>query len=366
MVNKSIGGEDFLFSLKTDFVTGRDPDVFGLWPGSDINNLIELGKVQALNDVLEYDERWKVSFGENGWDLVTVDDKIYGIPFEIIYEGLFINRDIFDALNLGIPSTFEELKIVVAIIRENGYVPIAYNATPEGSFIYQNMVLSLGGGKEDVENPFDDKGTIKPAFIKGMYYMRELYELGGAFPEDAFSMTDYERNQLFINKEAAMIVQGSWFIGEDAIPVDSDDVVIIPFPHFEDSKAGGDKAITYGLGNGVFHMSTAAWNNQSKRSVSVELLKMVTSQEAALKLVNENGALINVKLPEFKIDAPRMFYEGRNLVETATDLIGPVDSYIDRTSWEDIIIDRFPEMLLGQASPESIYYRVESQNNKEK
>jgi raffinose/stachyose/melibiose transport system substrate-binding protein len=33
--NESIWGDDFLPSIKTKFATGNDPDVFGLWPGSD-------------------------------------------------------------------------------------------------------------------------------------------------------------------------------------------------------------------------------------------------------------------------------------------------------------------------------------------
>lgn len=358
LVNKSIEGEDFLISLKTDFITGKDPDVFGLWPGSDIDLLIEKGQVQPLNQVLEYDIRWKTSFGDNGWDLVTIDDQIYGIPFEVIYEGLFVNKDIFETLNLEIPRDYEALKEAIPVIRDGGYIPIAYNATPEGSFIYQNMVISLGG-KEDVENPFDEDGRIKPCFIDAMYYMRELYELG-AFPENAFGLTDYDRNQLFINKEAAMIVQGSWFIGEDSVPADSEDVAVIPFPHFEESKAG-ERAITYGLGNGVFHISTAAWDDVDKRSDAIGLLKAVTSDEAALALINGNGAIINKKIPEFQIDAPKLYYEGRHLVESATDLVGPVDSFIDRNAWEGTIVYFFPRMLTGEISPEVIYYDVEMQ-----
>lgn len=358
VINKSIEGEDFLFSLKTDFITGKDPDVFGLWPGSDIDLLIDKGKVQPLNQVLEYDQRWQTSFGDNGWDLVTRDGQIYGIPFEIIYEGLFVNKDIFDKVNLQVPETYEELKEAVVVLRDNGYIPIAYNATPEGSFIYQNMVISLGG-KQDVENPFDDDGYINDCFVDAMYYMRELYELG-AFPTNAFGLTDYERNQLFINKEAAMIVQGSWFIGEDSVPAESDDVEVIPFPTFEESKAG-PRAITYGLGNGVFHISKTAWDDTEKRTEAIGLLKAVTSDQAALMLINQNAAIINKKIPEFQINAPRMYYEGRQLVDSATDLVGPVDSFIDRNAWEGTIVYHFPRMLNGEISPEAIFYDVEKQ-----
>lgn len=357
VVNKSTGGDDFLFSLKADFASGKDPDVFGLWPGSDIELLINRGKVQPLDALLKSDAQWQESFGELGWDLVSHDGLIYGIPYEIIYEGMFVNKEIFEALNLKIPETFEELKYAVSVIGDNGYIPIAYNATPEGSFIYQNMVISLGG-KEQVSEPFDSEGHIQQAFIDGMYAMRELYELG-AFPIGYIGISDYERDQLFVEKKAAMIVQGSWLVGDNKVKPESVDVSVVPIPRFKNSLSG-PRAITYGLGNGVFYISTTAWNNEEKKDLSVELLKELTSVETALQLVNENGSQINVKLSEALVDAPNMYYEGRKLVSTATDRVGPVDSYIDRIVWEDLIIERFPQMLRGEIEPEDIFKDAES------
>lgn len=359
VINKSTGGEDFLFSLKADFASGKDPDVFGLWPGSDIELLIDRGKVQSLDETMEADPEWKESLGHLGWDLVTYSGKIYGVPMEVIYEGLFINKDIFDKLNLKEPKTYGELKACVKVLKENGYVPIAYNATPEGSFIYQNIVLSLGG-RTDIENPFDENGQIRQCFIDGMYYMKELYDLG-AFPEDYLGLSDYERNQLFINKEAGMIVQGSWFIGDNYVNPDAEDVTIIPIPTFDTSKTG-PRAITYGLGNGVFHISTSAWNNEAKRDLAVALLKRLTSVEAATRLVNETGTQVNVNLSPDLIDAPKMYYEGRELVQNATDRIGPVDSYIRRSLWEDIVIENFYAIYQEEKSPEEVFDEVEAAN----
>lgn len=36
IINESLFGEDFLPKIKTDFASGNNPDVFGIWPGSDI------------------------------------------------------------------------------------------------------------------------------------------------------------------------------------------------------------------------------------------------------------------------------------------------------------------------------------------
>lgn len=50
--NASIAGSEFLYSLKMDFASGHEPDIFGLWPGSDIRLLVKEGKVADLTDLL--------------------------------------------------------------------------------------------------------------------------------------------------------------------------------------------------------------------------------------------------------------------------------------------------------------------------
>ncbi len=68
VVNESMFGDDFLPKLKTDFASGNNPDVFGLWPGSDIKTLVNAGKVADLTEVLDKDKEWKSSFGDM-WEL---------------------------------------------------------------------------------------------------------------------------------------------------------------------------------------------------------------------------------------------------------------------------------------------------------
>lgn len=355
VINKSIAGEDFLFSLKTDFASRNDPDVFGLWPGSDFNLLVKTGKVADLTQILEDDPTWYESFRKETWDYVTVNDKIYGVPFEIIYEGLFINKDLFEMYNVKVPETFEELKEAVVIFKENNVIPIAYSATPEGSYIYQNIVMQLGG-KEDVENPFSEEGNIKPCFVQGMYYMKELYELG-AFPNNASWIDDKARNDLFINKKAAMIIQGSWFIGENALSPDDMTVDIIPFPKIEGGKAD-QSAIIYGCGNGIFHISQKAWEDKKTREASIALLKELTSVESAKILSSGAGAISNIYIPDEDEDKDRLTLKGQKLVDESKELVGPVDSFIDRSIWEGIIVEEFPQMLMGRISPESIFLKV--------
>ncbi|MCX7773881.1 MAG: extracellular solute-binding protein [Clostridia bacterium] len=349
--NESLFGEDFLVKLKSDFASGNDPDVFGLWPGSDIKKLVEAGKVADLTEVLETDSQWKRSFNPKMWYHTTFNDRIYGLPVELIFEGLFVNTDLFDRYQIKIPTNYEELKTAVLKFRENGITPIAFNCKAEGTYLYQNIAM-LMGGKEAIENPIVN-GTIHPCYLDAMERIRELYHLG-AFPEDLFTMTSVERNDLFTQKKAAMIVQGSWFIS--GIPNEKT-VELVPFPEM---MTGGDNysSMIYGLGCGTFYMSEKAWKDPERREASLKLLKHLTSRETATYLAEKTGMLSNVNISDYKILYSKLAREGINYTYGAKALIGPPDSYLPRTAWENVIVKNMPYMLEGEITPEDLWKRA--------
>lgn len=353
--NDSMSGDEFLFTLKTSFASANDPDLFGLWPGSDSKALIYAGKVADLTELLRVDPAWYGQFGKEAWRYNTVEGRIYGIPFEIIYECLFINKDLFDQHHIPIPHTYEELLYAVSEFRRWGIVPIAYNSTAEGTFIYQNIVMKLAG-KQRVEEPFDLSGNIHQEFIDGMYIMKELYE-AEAFPDNFFVLSDNERDELFLKKKAAMIVQGSWFIGEPKVHPDHQEVEIIPFPVIREGKSD-PTALIYGIGSGNYHISQAAWEDVRKREAAVLLLKDLTSQRTAEIFAEQAGFMGNIKLLNPK-SSGRLLKVGESMLEQAKEFIGPVDHYIDRTDWQERLVKQFPLVLEGQLTPEDVFGRFQ-------
>lgn len=350
VTNESLFGEDFLPKIKTDFASGNDPDVFGLWPGSDIKKLIKVGKVADLTGLLSEDPEWKEQFSPEMWSYTIYNDKIYGLPFEIIFECMFINKDLFEEYNVKIPENFDELKEAVRIFNRNGIVPIAYNTEAEGTYFYQNLVPVVGG-KEDTESPFTEDGKIKQSHITALELIKELYDMG-AFPKECFTMTNNERNVLFKEKKAAMIVQGSWYIGE--FEPDDDTVDIIPFPYVKGYESKKNTMV-YGLGGGTFHMSTAAWNDARRKEASVRLLRFLTSSESAAQFAAMTGMISTVSLEGYDIDYIDMTIKGLNMLEEADTLVGPLDSFVERTAWEKYIAGQFPYFLSGKITAEEMW-----------
>lgn len=356
IINESLFGDDFLIKLKTDFAWGNDPDVFGLWPGSDIKVLVASGKVADLTEVLEADPQWKNSFDYKMWYHTTFDGRIYGLPVELIFEGLFVNTELFSKFNVKVPDNYTELKQAVITFRENNVIPIAFNCKAEGTYLYQNIAMMIGG-KEAIENPIKN-GKIDPCYIEAMEIMRELYELG-AFPENLFTMTSVERNELFINKKAAMIAQGSWFVSALG---DEDCFDFIHFPAMT-TESKNESRMIFGLGCGTFYMSKKAWNDPEKREASLKLMKYLTSRQAATLLAEQTGMLSNVFIYDYKINYNKLARKGINLTYSSSELIGPPDSYLPRNVWENVIVKDFPYVLEGKMTPEEIWEKALNEEN---
>ncbi|PYG89756.1 raffinose/stachyose/melibiose transport system substrate-binding protein [Ruminiclostridium sufflavum DSM 19573] len=349
IVNQSIFGDDYLPTLKTKFASGSGPDVFGLWPGSDIKYLIKAGKIADITDTLKQDRTWMDSFKQSSFSSTTYNNRIYGIPFEVAFEGLFINKDLFDKYGVKEPVNYKELKEAVIVFRKNGIIPIAYNSTAEGSYIYQNIIASLGGSKGVEEYLVD--GRINSYYIAAMKYMKELNDMG-AFSEDSIMIYSDERNNLFFSKQAAMIVQGSWFI--PYFDKDDTSVKMIPFP----SMTEEEPKMPTGLGGGTFYISKSAWDSLNKKDTSIAFLKYLTSKETAVYFYEKTGLITNLNM---EMDLQKAY---SSLAEQSAGVFKRIpdknktpipDLIIERAAWEDVVIKNFPKFLLGNTSAEEIW-----------
>jgi raffinose/stachyose/melibiose transport system substrate-binding protein len=354
VVNESMFGDDFLPKLKTDFASGNDPDVFGLWPGSDIRALIKADKVAELTEELKNDKKWHDSFGKSAWSYTTFENKVYGLPLEIIYEGLFVNTDLFERYYVKIPRTFDELKSAVITFKQNGIIPIAYNSFAEGTYLYQNIVAMLGG-KDAVEHPFIN-GKANKSYLDAVGYLKELYQLK-PFSPDSFTMNSNERNNLFKSKKAAMIVQGSWFIGD--IKETDDTVDLVPFPYINQEHSS---TLIYGFGCAAFYMSKAAEADGVKKAGCIKLLKTLTSKDTAVLFAGITGMYSNVDISKYNVKYNRLAKKGIEMVKNAKELVGPPDSFVERSIWEDKIVKDFPYVLEGRETADTLWSDAEKMN----
>ncbi|HPZ06130.1 MAG TPA: ABC transporter substrate-binding protein, partial [Clostridiales bacterium] len=113
--------------------------------------------------------------------------------------------------------------------------------------------------------------------------------------------------------------------------------------------------MVYGLGGGTFHMSSAAWEDEERREASIKLLRFLTSPESAAQFASRTGMISNVSLEGYDIDYIDMTIKGMRMLEEADTLVGPLDSFVDRTVWEKYIAEQFPYFLSGKITAEEMW-----------
>ena len=282
---------------------------------------------------------------------------------------MFVNTDMFESYGVEIPRDFEGLKAAVTEFREKGVTPIAWHMQSEGSYLYQSVIASLGG-RIDTEMPFVG-GQVQDCYIRAADYLKELYDLG-AFPSNLFQISEQECNELFFNKQAAMIVQRSPFIGEvnrmqsaidrEAYAISGGQDVkltvdMIPFPAIEGGK-GDPTALIYGLGSGTFFISQAAWDDLPQRQASIDLLKFLTSEPSATAFAENNHMLSAVKITPPNVYYSGLMKRGRLLIGDTKEVIQPPDSLIDKSVWDGIIVEQLPYVLEGHRTSREVWDEV--------
>lgn len=202
--------------------SGECPDMYTSWSGGPMNEYIESGFAQPLDDLYEKynleDEYMEAALAQ-----ATYDGKLYAVPtYNISLAGVFYNKEIFEENNLEVPTTISELEAVCDALKEKGITPFALANGPKwtGSMYFQCLAARYGG-LEPFQSAVAGEGTFEDeCFIYAGEKIQEWVEKG-YFPEGVNSLSedDGQAKQLMYQETAAMMVNGSWYTG--TFPADS-------------------------------------------------------------------------------------------------------------------------------------------------
>ena len=215
--------------LQTRLSSNDAPDLFTLHASADLPTYQEAGYVadlsgQPLAGKLYPDVR----------ETVSIDGKVYAVPFESTVWGYLYNKDIFEAAGLKAPDTLTEMENVVAVLKSKGYTP--FQLAYQEQWVPQLMTaLSLGGKVSGqipdwVDRMYADKGSY--AEVADIFGIIDLIMANGT--PRAMETGSQQGAADFANGKAAMYVQGTWSaesilsvnpnirIGVGALPVNND------------------------------------------------------------------------------------------------------------------------------------------------
>lgn len=215
------------------------PDLFYVPPFSE--GMLQQGYIRPLADLpginaAELQQTYPAAL-RSPWE--DKDGNLYALPMMAVSHGIYYNADLFQQLDLAIPQTWEELLQTAAVIQQAGYIPFA-NGTSEKMLEAETVLMNLApnfiGGRAGRlaylkgDRCFDDPRAIA-AF-------QALADLRPYLINDTLKIeTEQASRQLFVERKAAMMFNGSWQISqlEAAKPEFEWSVFAVPAPEGQPS-----------------------------------------------------------------------------------------------------------------------------------
>ena len=203
------------------------PDII-IGKGQDVATYSSLGILNEIDSA--YTD--KVLEAANG--NVTFDNKIYGLVYNALYQGVYYNRAMFEENGWDIPKTQDDLMKIVDDCKAKGIVPFASHMVDTWSIGNVTMQFMMNDVFNNNPTWGDDFRAGKTSFSEDKAaqtcynYNKLIYD--NTVPE-TFSLEQTECDAKMVTGEAAMKVSGSWSI-QNFLDIDEEfDFGVFPFPN---------------------------------------------------------------------------------------------------------------------------------------
>ena len=221
--SSSTSDEAWKNAVLKDFAAGNEPDIlFFFAAGADSAPI--LSRVVSLEEInREYPD---LNLPETD-ALREADGKVYAVPVRGFWEGLYVHTDLFEQYGAPLPADWNSLLEAVRIFREHGIVPIAISLSDIPHYLAEMALLACATREELQARPktFEE---VPASWLEAMGLIRELAE-AGAFPDNAGWTDERTSTELFVNKQAAMQLDGSWQVSSFT-PEMMDTMAVLPMP----------------------------------------------------------------------------------------------------------------------------------------
>jgi len=307
--------------LNTAMASGNPPDVFYTLPGGFLNAFVKGGQMYALDQDLAKDG-WRQSFLESAIAQTSKDGHTYAVPVDVDSVVFWYNKALFAEKGWTVPKTYDELMALAEKIEADGVVPFALGNKDSwpATFWFQYLEMRLKGSgvvaslvNGDANATFGPEG--QKAFEKVADIAKKQY-----FPTGFNGMSDQEANMLFLNDQAAMMLNGTWQIGASSDAPQGFELGSFAFPTVQ-GGAGDQSDVLAGVA-ASFGISQKA----EDKADAVTLLKFLTSPEVMTKYVELRKTMVTVKGATTEAAAGPVLYAISNGLVSAA---GHLDSFYD-------------------------------------
>ncbi len=246
-----LGSTDYMTVLATELSgSGSDFDVVTIKDVPGYATLVQKNAILALDDYIAKD---KVDLAKYAGvtDQVTVDGKLYELPFRNDFWVVYYNKDLFDAKGLAYPTndmTFEEYDALARQITDTTFGSQVYGTHYHTWRSAVQLFGVLDGKNTILDGNYDD--------FKPYYEMVLNQEADGVCRKYTDLKTEgLHYSAAFSGGDVAMMNQGSWFIATLLTNIKSGEYDsalcgnwgIVKYPHAEGVEAGSTLGTITGL-----------------------------------------------------------------------------------------------------------------------
>jgi multiple sugar transport system substrate-binding protein len=304
------------------FVAGKDtsgkyPAVIKKWNAAHPNekvSLLELPtaadaqrsqfvtNLQAKSDrydVLGIDVIWTAEFAKSNWlleldqsqfpldkmlkpavDTGRFDGKLWAVPYDTNGGLLFYRKDVLEKAGKQPPKTFDELKALCPIAKQNGMDCYAGQFKKyEGLTVNFAEAVQAAGGEIMTDN--GTKVALGPAAVQGLSFLADGFKQG-YIPKPAITFQEEESRTAFMSGKLMFLRNWPYVFGLASAADPANKVRgkfgVAPLPGFTGT---GSSSL------GGLNLAVSAFSKKQK--TAVEFVKFATNQENAKEMVQLTG-----------------------------------------------------------------------------
>ncbi|MCI3278741.1 extracellular solute-binding protein [Streptomyces cylindrosporus] len=326
--------------------SGKLPDIFHTWGGGVLQQQVDAGLVEDLTDKTK---PWADGLLSVAKQAYILDDRTYGIPFDIGMIGFWYNKALFKQAGIAEPpTTWSGFLDAVKKLKAKKITPIALAGKEKWPEMYYWAYLAMRtAGLDTLKKANDNKDFTDPGLVQAGQHLKELVELQPfqkGFLGAAYS-TPTGQAATMGNGKAAMELMGQW---APSVEADSGkglgaNLGFFPFPAVE----GGKGAITEVFGGGGGHAL-----RKGAPQAAFDFLKFFASEATDLELVKKTGTLPILPAAEKALSDPNT-----KAVQAQLNAATGFQLYLDQAYAPAVgqeVNDSVSALIAGSKSPEQV------------
>lgn len=326
--------------------SGKLPDIFHTWGGGVLKQQVDAGLVEDLTDRTK---PWADGLLKVTKEPYILDDKLYGVPFDMGMIGFWYNKKLFQQAGVSEPpTTWGGFLEAVSKLKSKNITPIALAGKEKWPGMYYWAYLAMRtAGIDALQKAAEDKDFTGAGFVQAGRHLKELVDLQPfqkGFLNAAYS-TPTGQAAAVGNGKAAMELMGQW---APSVEADSgkglgDDLGFFPFPAVE----GGKGALTEVFGGGGGHAL-----RRGAPQEAVDFLKFFASEATELELVKKTSVLPVLPNAEKAMTDPNL-----KLVQAQLKAATGFQLYLDQAYAPAVgqeVNDSVAALIAGSKSPEQV------------